>query len=129
MTKTKKCPKCNTTKEVTEFYGNTARYDGVAPHCKACHSADTGARQARWRDLALDALGAKCGVCGYDDRRALLFDHVEGGGGKHRLARGPMKFYRAIAEGSCVEGVQVLCWNCNHIKRIERSEHRTQRNI
>lgn len=37
----KYCPKCKTTKPVSEFYKNHTRKDGLAGWCKKCHIAAT----------------------------------------------------------------------------------------
>lgn len=33
----KRCPKCGDLKEISEFYRNKSRPDGIAGHCKVCH--------------------------------------------------------------------------------------------
>ena len=32
----KRCPKCETKKDVSEFYENKATYDGLMQYCKSC---------------------------------------------------------------------------------------------
>lgn len=44
---TKHCPKCNTTKQIDEFYKNASARDGHQVWCKACWKADCAARTAR----------------------------------------------------------------------------------
>lgn len=72
-------------------------------------------------------LGNKCTMCGNTDQRILQIDHVHGGGTKERKKfHGDMgKYYRHILrklqEGS--KEYQLLCANCNLIKRVERREH------
>ena len=75
------------------------------------------------RNLVLDAYGPRCATCGYDaDRRALQLDHVNGGGNKERRNGGywPMlaKALRDMDSGA----YQILCANCNVIKRYEAGE-------
>lgn len=41
---TKHCPECDTTKEVSGFYKNKARYDGIQSICKVCIKA----RNKKW---------------------------------------------------------------------------------
>ena len=68
-------------------------------------------------------LGNKCTSCGFFDRRALQIDHVNGGGNKERkLFRHGYyeKILDAIKEG--VNKYQLLCANCNWIKRYEKKE-------
>lgn len=71
-------------------------------------------------------LGNKCVKCGYDkDQRALQIDHINGGGSQEVKTMGGtvmrMKFYnnnRALAR----KNLQILCANCNWIKRYENKE-------
>jgi len=70
----------------------------------------------------LSFLGGKCKKCGFSDWRALQVDHINGGGhlenklGGHsrrallnRIRKSPKKY-------------QILCANCNWIKRYENNE-------
>lgn len=72
----------------------------------------------------------KCKVCGFDDIRALQIDHIEGGG-RRLLGNKPMNHYRALLldielQNKC----QILCANCNSIKRYEKEENgKAKRNI
>lgn len=75
----------------------------------------------RWQ--LLEEFGP-CKRCGYADPRALQFDHVEGGGRKENAGRVP--FYKSSYEKTrerLLNGeMQVLCSNCNWIKRSEQRE-------
>ena len=73
------------------------------------------------RARALEALGGKCVVCGFDDSRALQIDHINGGGNKELATMGHKAIYRKIVAGG-TEGYQLLCANHNWIKRAERGE-------
>jgi hypothetical protein len=85
-------------------------------------------RRAKQRQDIFDALGgAKCARCGFDDIRALQIDHVLGNGYEERkLYPTTTQYYKkilaAIVEGS--EDYQVLCANCNQIKRYIQREWR-----
>jgi len=67
----------------------------------------------------------KC-KCGFNDIRALSIDHVNGGGNKHakRIGGGSGALYFWIKKHSFPEGFQVLCMNCQFIKRHEKGEVR-----
>lgn len=71
--------------------------------------------------------GARCNRCGFDDIRALAFDHQLGGGRAHRRSLAAGGGYFAALLRMPVEELrdvfQVLCANCNQIKRIENGEH------
>lgn len=77
------------------------------------------------RNATLEALGGVCKECGFSDKRALQIDHVNGGGSKERKERGFSKnFHKHVLE-SFLKGegrYQLLCANCNWIKRFENKE-------
>ena len=78
-------------------------------------------RNKQWRNQALTALGGECVRCGFTDVRALQIDHVNGDGGKERSAgMSQVKLYKKIFEDQT--GYQLLCANCNWIKREENKE-------
>ena len=79
---------------------------------------------ARLRIEAISALGGRCRRCGFADHRALQFDHVNGGGQAARKRTSPFQMLRRIWRAA-IEGTpeyQLLCANCNWIKRAERGE-------
>jgi len=70
-------------------------------------------------------LGEKCVKCGYSDIRALQIDHVNGGGNTHRRALG-WKYFKTLSEMSqddLRKDFQILCANCNMIKKAENNEY------
>lgn len=76
------------------------------------------------RILAVEKLGGKCVNCGFSDARALQIDHVNGGGVREQRAKGPNAVYLEVM--SDYRGkYQLLCANCNWIKRFEQNENRT----
>lgn len=83
-------------------------------------------RRANWaksRNKVLVALGQRCSKCGWnEDSRALHVDHVNGGGNQDRKKRGhcPQSLFRDINENP--GKYQLLCANCNWIKRHEEKE-------
>lgn len=80
--------------------------------------------RARSRSEAVEKLGGRCCRCGFDDRRALQIDHVNGGGLHDRRTRGQHAPVRDILKDRNLGDYQLLCANCNWIKRAERQEHR-----
>ena len=89
--------------------------------------------KARNRLAILELLGGSCARCGFNDRRALQIDHVNGGGYKAlREVASLNTYYRQIREAVAQETseYQVLCANCNQIKRHEKDEfYRTHKLI
>jgi hypothetical protein len=60
---------------------------------------------------------------GYSDVRALGLDHVNGGGAEQRrLGFAGNGFYLWLKKNRFPEGLQVLCMNCNWLKRVENNE-------
>ena len=64
-----------------------------------------------------------CKKCGFDDIRALQIDHVHGGGNKEKQMHGLGFYnrYELIVKAS-PNSYQILCANCNWIKRAENGE-------
>jgi len=84
-----------------------------------------------WREQLFDLLGRKCVRCGFDkDIRALQFDHINGGGGKERQKYGG-GFCRYYAKRPilAITKLQILCANCNWIKRYEKKEFAKPRTV
>jgi hypothetical protein len=79
----------------------------------------------RIRKAALDLMGGKCAKCGFSDYRALQIDHVSGDGYKDRL--NTTKNYCNVVMESIKNKenkYQLLCANCNWIKKVENNEKR-----
>ncbi len=121
---TKHCPKCDITKAVSDFVPNRARSDGLSSWCRQCIT-EIGERVRRaTRDELLSLLGGECRRCGFTDARALQVDHVHGGGSQERKTvwSSTRSFIERVR--SMPGEYQLLCANCNWIKRIEEDEHR-----
>ncbi len=82
-----------------------------------------------FRNEILEKLGGKCAICGFSDRRALQIDHINGGGTREMIekSRSSYAHYKnviaSIAAGE--NKYQLLCANCNWIKRYENNEDAT----
>lgn len=77
-------------------------------------------RDDRPRQKMFDILGRKCVKCGFDNPKALQFDHINGGGKKEILrfggSRGMWREYLKLSPDEIRKKLQVLCANCNWIK-------------
>ena len=106
-----------------EFYGNAARSDGLSPLCAVHHRERTQASARKQRAEFLEAMGGVCARCGFSDQRALQVDHVHGGGvqkrGTEHAAGGPRLYAFVLAHR---DEFQILCANCNVLKRYEENE-------
>jgi hypothetical protein len=71
----------------------------------------------------LDILGGRCIKCNIDDWRVLQVDHINGGGNAERRSLKSPHAYRKVILGN-IEKYQLLCANCNWIKRYEENELR-----
>lgn len=85
--------------------------------------------QRTYRALRLkviQALGGKCSKCGFPDHRTFQIDHIHGGGSREtRTGRDRLQwpeFYRRVLEKLETE-YQLLCANCNAIKKYEQREN------
>jgi RNase P subunit RPR2 len=69
-----------------------------------------------------------CAKCGYSDVRALGLDHINGRGSEQRkkgfVGNG---YYSWLKKNGFPPGLQVLCMNCNWIKRVDNNELRRPR--
>jgi len=74
----------------------------------------------RRRQNVVDFLGGKCVSCGFADWRALQIDHINGGGTRESKGRSQQGLFRDVYAHK--DKYQVLCANCNSIKRIENNE-------
>lgn len=119
---TKRCSGCKEVKDLIEFSTNAARFDGLANYCRPCrHEQQREIREKQRRGL-IDQFGGKCVRCGFTDWRALQFDHVNNDGAVDRRAGG---HNQRVLKKLLTENpgrFQLLCANCNNIKRYEERE-------
>jgi hypothetical protein len=76
--------------------------------------------------VILNRLGNKCRKCGFIDLRAIQIDHIFGGGNRARKKFSNARMYinslYRMDLISLTENYQLLCANCNWIKRDENKE-------
>jgi len=68
------------------------------------------------RILSLYASPVKCQVCGFDKIDGLVLDHIHNNG---------TRMYEHINKVGKIDGLQVLCANCNLIKEVRRHRKNT----
>lgn len=79
------------------------------------------------RKKLMKLLGNKCMKCGFDDYRALQIDHKNGGGLRQvKKYKGSYYIYKHYLENPTARrhDIQLLCANCNWIKRYKNKEVR-----
>lgn len=74
------------------------------------------------RQQAIEILGGECSSCGIADIRVLQIDHINGGGHQELLEKGSNHVTTKIFRGE-TDDYQILCANCNWIKRWENNEN------
>jgi hypothetical protein len=91
---------------------------------KRCNALSRRRRVAATRLKIVSLLGEACCKCGFSDLRALAIDHKNGGGTKEREVGGGYyaMVLRKVESGS--GDYQLLCFNCNQIKKHENGEER-----
>ncbi len=66
-----------------------------------------------------------CVICGENRLDCLSIDHINDDGAKHKREIGyasGSNLYRWLQNNKYPEGFQVLCMNCQFIKRVENNE-------
>jgi len=87
-------------------------------------------KQRQYHDVkraAFEAFGNKCMHCGFANPVALQIDHVHGDGYKEKHLRTRLRqfqLYKFIADDPDLASLQyqLLCANCNWIKRVRNRE-------
>jgi hypothetical protein len=139
------CWKCKTIKPLTFEFFNHDKYGSGGFHgsCKLCHNLEqrkkrpnpssevrlrlsqrSQLRHYQYRTQVLELLGTECSKCRFADRRALQIDHVAGGGYTERKTiPSGSRLHRYILSGKAdLKKYQILCANCNWIKKFENNE-------
>lgn len=131
------CSWCKEDKKKNEFGISSRNLDGLCYRCKVCDRIKRGTEKvkeynktynriniARLRNEIIDKFGAKCKNCGFADRRALQIDHVRGGGSKELKKNNGSKYLKNVLASFSQEEnpYQLLCANCNWIKRYTHNE-------
>jgi len=74
------------------------------------------------RKKVIEILGNKCVRCGINDIRVLQIDHIKPCGSKNR--KNLHLIYKEILQNLNQKEYQLLCSNCNWIKKFENNENR-----
>lgn len=87
--------------------------------------AERVAMYEQLKTTTFDNLGGKCARCGFNDYRALQVDHVKRAQHPHNyFRRSGRGLYHLVRQSGYDKTLyQLLCANCNWIKRFELGEH------
>lgn len=121
---TKFCPRCERDLEFDNFAKAQRRREGLRATCRDCESVIWKAKITKLKEQIYDKLGHVCCRCSFGNKKALQIDHVFGGGNQeHDEIKNHYSFLKKVLEDT--GGLyQILCANCNWIKRAEKLEHR-----
>jgi hypothetical protein len=76
------------------------------------------------RQQVIKLLGGKCKQCGFSDLMALQIDHINGDGNKERKSvHCDTRMRKILKNENERKRFQILCANCNFIKRYTNNEH------
>jgi hypothetical protein len=128
----KYCPRCESTLPSDRFGDAKDRGDGKVAYCKSCTSAyrkdrDDVSRRSQFltdtqkyiRKAKLEVMTHYCDgephcvCCGESNFEFLSFDHINGGGRKHREEIKSYQMPYWLKKNGYPEGFRVLCHNCN----------------
>jgi len=83
---------------------------------------ETLKRTHKLKAQAIDKLGGMCVRCGFSDIRALQIDHIKADGATFRKRyKSQLALYYQVLKPTA-KSFQLLCSNCNWIKRHENNE-------
>ena len=129
------CSKCH-----TPFTRTTKSHDHWCPQCRCEYNKQYNKQHKTQRQilnatqhskLKLEVLQHVSGLtipqckCGFKDIRALSIDHINGNGNIHRktaVSSCGNIIYRWLKQNNYPSGFQVLCMNCQFIKKTEDRE-------
>lgn len=85
------------------------------------YAAQSRKAKKKLRDDLFCKYGRVCAGCGFEDIRALTLDHILNNGADERRAIGERGVYLRALNPQHTAEYQILCMNCQFIKRVEAS--------
>jgi hypothetical protein len=104
------------------FSGNVCKYCGGIIYrnfvCSKCYQVNN---RNRYIDLKIDIFnhyGGKCNRCSISNIEYLTIDHINNDGSSHRKIIGTEIYPWLKRNNYPKDNYQILCFNCNYLKRI-----------
>jgi hypothetical protein len=120
LTETKVCSQCHKELPIGCFTKSKYKTNRVS-YCKWCSANYSIKRKLK----ILELLGGKCSNCGISDPDVLELDHINNDGAENRKLGIDKSIYLKIASGKrTIEGLQLLCANCNFEKAFRAVHHK-----
>lgn len=122
----KLCNGCGKWLPIDNFSKSTNSPDGLYHICRICNSNMKKLCEHTLTIIALDIYSngyMKCELCDEDDIDVLSFDHIMGGGRKHRETMKQTKIIEWFRDNNYPDGFRVLCRNCNWKENLKNSNH------
>lgn len=120
-------------KEARNTYNRKWKAEHPEKRYAKTHPMESRMYQRKWQKESrerikletLHLLGNKCVKCGFLDIRALEIDHINGDGYIERRGCSSWKRYHVILQNikNNSKNYQLLCANCNRIKKEENHEY------
>lgn len=131
----KKCSRCNKLLPATlDYFYKTIKHSlGLSSICKNCFKI---INYDKWEKLKRIVIGYysndtfKCSGCGCDIYDVLTIDHINNNAYWRKTNEiSGRDFYIKIIKNRFPDDYQVLCWNCQHLKRIKKSATPTGKKV
>lgn len=97
--------------------------------CSKCNSLSSLYFYQVLRERTIQILGGKCIKCGFSNIKALQIDHINGGGNKDLNRTSSSGYLHKVIRSfkNKENKYQLLCANCNQIKKVENNECKKKR--
>ena len=115
------CKECNKTKKRERYAQDEVYRNKLIQKAKDTYDPEKRQRLYHYyKQKAFEVLGGYCcKSCGFDDPRALQIDHIDNDGyAKRKSGEVGKALYKLVVDTNGI-GFQVLCANCNWIKKAE----------
>jgi hypothetical protein len=107
----KLCLRCNTVKELSDFYRRRHNTE-PSPYCKPCTNSQTTERQKALKQQAIEYKGGACCICGYSKYNGSLeFHHIDPSQKEFGIGNAKLTAFKKIIPelDKCI----LLCRNCH----------------